>query len=349
MTTTVTLEQLTALNDEIASLIHSGVPLELGLRELSRDSTGALKDISRSLAERMSAGASLPEALHADEPRLPEAYRMVVEAGLRSGKLSAALEALSNYARELVDLRRRITLAMTYPLIVTALAYFLFAVFMVDLLERVRETYEMLRIQPHWSLEIALEFGEAVAQWWWVPPAVMAAALTWWVMTGEARLMSFRGPSRPLAWVPGIGRVSRLFRLASFSDLLSLMVEHEVPLPEALRLAGKALGDPRLARSTSELADSIECANRATPDRRRLGLPSFLHWILTSRPQAAGLARLLHHAGNIYRRRALDLAAWFKLVFPIAAAVVVGGGVTLLYAATLFGPLSNLWHDLGLD
>lgn len=347
--TTVTLEQLTALNDEIASLIRSGVPLELGLRELSGDSTGALQDISRSLSERMIAGASLLEALHAEEQRLPAAYRTVVEAGLRSGRLSAALEALSNYARELVDLRRRITLAMTYPLIVTVLAYILFAVFMVDLLERVRETYEMLQLAPRWWLEIAFACGETVSRWWWAPPAVLAVALAWWAGTGGAFLLSFRGLARPLAWVPGVGRVSRYFRLAGFSDLVGLMVEHQVPLPEALRLSGRALCNARLERSTDELAAAIERGNGPVPDRRQLGFPPFLFWVLTSRDQAAGLARLLAHAGNVYRRRALDLAAWFKLIFPLMAVVVVGGGVTLFYAVTMFGALLGLWNDLGLD
>ena len=43
------------------------------------------------------------------------------------------------------------------------------------------------------------------------------------------------------------------------------------------------------------------------------------------------------------------LANWFKLVFPIVTALVIGGGVTMLYAATLFGPLARFWTDLGLE
>ena len=105
MTATFTIEQLTALNDEIASLVRGGVPLEPGLRELGRGGGGALAEISRLLSDRMTGGASLSEALRAEESRIPAVYRTVVEAGLRAGRLPAALEAFSNYARELVDLR----------------------------------------------------------------------------------------------------------------------------------------------------------------------------------------------------------------------------------------------------
>ena len=57
----------------------------------------------------------------------------------------------------------------------------------------------------------------------------------------------------------------------------------------------------------------------------------------------------MRHAGAIYRRRAISMGNWFKLVFPIVAAVVIGGGVTALYAASLFGPLASFWKDLGVD
>src|SRR5262245_61364596 len=123
MTATFTIEQLVALNDEIVWLTRGGVPLELGLRQLGTDAAGCLGEVCQSLSERMSAGASLSEALEADEHRLPAVYRTVVEVGLRAGKLPAALEAISNYAREMVELRRKITLALLYPLIVVVLAY----------------------------------------------------------------------------------------------------------------------------------------------------------------------------------------------------------------------------------
>src|SRR5262245_42053779 len=70
MTSTVSIEQLVALNDEIASLVRGGMPLELGLRELGEDSAGALQQITQALASRMSNGATLAEALDGERQRL---------------------------------------------------------------------------------------------------------------------------------------------------------------------------------------------------------------------------------------------------------------------------------------
>ncbi len=350
MTSAFTIEQLIALNDEIASLVRGGVPLELGLRELGSDSTGALQEISQSLAVRMKAGASLAEALHAEGPRLPVTYRTVVEAGIRAGRLPAALEAVSNYARELVDLRRRITLALLYPFIVVVLAYLLFGLFIVQMVRRFRETYELFRLPVHWSLEMLSAVTEWVAMWWWVPPLGLVAIVIWWMTTGGARMLTFSGLARPLAWIPYVGLISRYFQYANFAELLALMVEHQVPLPEALRLTAEATGDARLQRSGRQLAESIESSEHAAGfGVRRFGFPPFLFWVLTCGQSAGGMAKLLRHAASIYRRQGVNLSHWLKIVFPIVAAVVIGGGVTILYALTLFGPLSQLWNDLGLD
>ena len=54
---------------------------------------------------------------------LPATYRAVVEAGLRSGRLSAALEDLAAYARNFAELRQAVGLALLYPMLVLLLAW----------------------------------------------------------------------------------------------------------------------------------------------------------------------------------------------------------------------------------
>ncbi|HTI51036.1 MAG TPA: type II secretion system F family protein [Planctomycetaceae bacterium] len=347
---TVSLEQLVALNDEIAALVRAGVPLELGLRELGGEAGGALGEISTTLAARMQAGISLPEALRADEGRFPPVYRTIVEAGLRAGKLSAALEAMSNFARELTELRRQIGAALVYPLIVFALAYGLFLVFTVDLVERFREAYETFRLPLHGALAVLVWLAERVDSWWWVPPALVAGLIVWWLSTGGAHVLSFTGSARPLAWLPGLGKIGRYFQYANFAELLALLVEHQVPLPEGLRLAADATCDLPLRQAAGRMAAYIEQGGTSPPTgTAATELPPFLDWVLWQAARGANPVRLLRHAAGIYRRRAVNLTNWFKLTFPMVAAVMIGGGITFLYSLALFGPLSTFWKDLLIE
>jgi type II secretory pathway component PulF len=117
-----------------------------------------------------------------------------------------------------------------------------------------------------------------------------------------------------------------------------------------LRLTAQATGDARLGRAGRELAQAIESSEAVGgSSHRRFGFPPFLYWVLTCGQTAGGLAKLLRHAASIYRRQGVNLSHWLRVVFPIVAAAAIGGGVTLLYTLTLFGPLAQLWNDLGLD
>lgn len=273
----VSLEQLVALNDEIAALVRTGVPLELGLREMGTEAGGATGAISEALADRMRAGGSLPEALRAEERRIPPIYRTIVEAGLRSGRLSAALETVSDFARELVELRRQVGMALVYPLIVGGLAYGLFLVFLVNLLDEFRRTYAEFRLPLHGSLRAMVWLADRVGSWWWIPPAAVLGLMAVWAATGSAHLLGFTGSYRTLRWIPGIGRIGRYYRYANFADLLSLLLEHQVPLAEALRLSGEATGDRELKSAAGAVAGAVEQARDVADVARGPSEPS-LFW-----------------------------------------------------------------------
>ena len=88
----ISIDELAALNDEIAALVRAGVPLDRGLLGAGTDLPGGLRRITTALGKRLSRGESLPEALEAESRSIPPLYRAVVEAGARSGRLAVALE-----------------------------------------------------------------------------------------------------------------------------------------------------------------------------------------------------------------------------------------------------------------
>ena len=84
----ITIDQLLALNEEIAALVRAGVPLERGLVVAGRDLRGRLGRIATALSRRLSRGESLPEALEGEGQSIPPLYRAVVEAGRAVGPVA---------------------------------------------------------------------------------------------------------------------------------------------------------------------------------------------------------------------------------------------------------------------
>src|SRR5690606_23095805 len=116
------LEEILALNDEIISLSRVELPLDPHLGRMSRPLSGRQRRLTDDLAQRLAAGQSLDAAIAELGQGFPPMYQAVVTAGLRSGKLTAALEDLASTARRVQQLRMSYLTASVYPAIILILA-----------------------------------------------------------------------------------------------------------------------------------------------------------------------------------------------------------------------------------
>ena len=241
----ITIDQLLALNEEIAALVRAGVPLERGLVVAGRDLRGRLGRIATALSQRLSPGESLPEALEGEGRSIPPLYRAVVEAGARSGRLPIALEGLAKYVRGYAEARAAIGLALWYPLLVLTLAYALF-VGLVSSASR-----GLSRRSICWAgrgravCAGCRGSARSVPYWWPVGPVLLFVLLIAWVRSGSAA--RFQAGSWSWLWLfPWMRSILANYETANFSELLGLLLEHRVPYPSAIVLAAESTGDARL-------------------------------------------------------------------------------------------------------
>lgn len=349
MASAVTLEELIALNQEISSLARAGMPLEAGLREIALDQPARLGELSVTLSDHMQRGQSLAQAVESEGERMPRVYGKVIEAGQRAGRLPAALEALTSFASEVLDLRRRIGLAMLYPIIVIALAYGLFLVFILELARRIRETYDLIGINAPTTLRLLGRIGETAGTWAWIPPVVFVLLLIVWKRSASVRGLQLVGSSAPLRWVPGVGRIMNNLQAANFADLLALMVDHGVPLHEGVMLSAESIGDKQFVAAATQLSDAARRGDSVGEVNAGRAIPPYLRWLIAVKELPIDLAAGLRAAGAMYRRRADDQLAYLRLLFPIVTAVVIGGGATFIYALTMFLPLIDTLRDMAQE
>ncbi len=336
-----------ALNDEIVALVRAGVPLELGLAELGEDRAGTLGRLSSRLAARLSRGETLPEAMAQEDVGLPFSYRVVVEAGLKAGRLTVALEGVSEMAGKMADLRRRIGLAMVYPLIVLMLAYGLFLLFCMYLAPKLKDVFDTFGLDASFVLDWLTMCGRTVTWWGWILPVTVAGLILWWKKTGGRKFLTGGIPANLAFWCPGVRRIAKFYRYAQFADLLALLIEHDVPFSDAIVLAADTTSDRAMedaARAIAELGARGHIRSGSLPGHG--GFPPFLHWLITRREEQTGIVSALRAAADMYRRRAVLRAEWIQVVFPVLAAVLIGGGATLIYTVTVFYPVTELLRKL---
>lgn len=344
--TSIDLEHLIALSDEMAALVRAGVPLERGLVNFGEDVPGELGRLAKRLGQRLERGDSLEEVLATDEAAFPRVYRTVVEAGMRSGRLASALEGLASAARRLAELRRAISLSMLYPLTVILLAYGLLIFFIVQLAPRYQAAYQDLRLKPNPLLDGLASLGNSAHLWGpALPVLLLLAVVTWWWQSGRSLLVESSAASLLLGWIPGVRKLLAESRIALFSELLALLVEHDTPLPEAIRLAASVAGDRRTAHSAEQLAAAVTRGEAVSLQLD--GCPPILAWLLTTGPGQELSAQAARQTAEHYGASARYRAEMVRSALPVLATLCVAGVVTLCYGLMLLVPWFQMLEQLG--
>jgi general secretion pathway protein F len=343
----ITIEQLIALNDEIIALTRAGVSLESGLLAVGADLPGRLRSITTTLGERMSRGESLSEALERSGADLPMVYRAVVEAGIRSGRLSNALEGLALYARGFAEARRSIILALWYPLTVLVLAYVLFLGILTRVIPRFIQTFDSMGLPVNRALRLLEILSENA--WLWGPliPIGLALILVAGAISGRATALGGSFAHTLMRSFPWTGSMLRGYEAAGYADLLALLLDHRVPYPQALVLAGDASGDPALATSSRAIAADIERGLQpAKALEGKRAFPPLLRLMISAGHLQANLSRGLRQLAERYRAKSRYQADAMRVLLPTILLFGIGATATLFYGLALFVPLTTLWADL---
>jgi general secretion pathway protein F len=345
--TAITLEQLTALNDEIAALVRSGVPLEEGLSHLGGDLPGRLGRFAAALAARLERGESLADALEDQGAAIPAAYRAVIVAGLSAGRLPAALESIARSSRQLTDLRRLVIAGLVYPLLVFLVAWGLFVFFVVEIAPVFLDAFRGFEAPGQAPLEMLVRWGQSAA--WWgpaVPLAVLVLLGAWWFLSRRAAVIDADSAGPMLGWLPWTGRLLRSLRTATVAEILAMLVENDVPLPRSILLAAETVGDAPTRRAAAQLAGALERGEPLPQVRGAGAFSPFLNWLMAAGRSHGALTAALRHAAKVYLRKAERQAEMAQLLLPVLMTLAIGGTAVVMYALLLFVPWMSLLYNL---
>lgn len=336
------LDEIAAFNDEILMLSRAGIPLEPGLRRLAADGNKRGNKLAERIATRLESGQSLAESVREERGGFPRLYATLVETGLRTGRLPVALEAISEFSREFADLRRSLFQAMVYPLITVILAYALAIVFVTNAVDQIQAWNELVGSNTGTALRVITWLNENLATWVWIPPALMLSFGFLWFAAGKANVLSLSGPTGWLAFVPGMRGIVQNFRHSFFARLAGVLLRHDIPLPDALTLASGGCGRG-MQKAALAFAEADSRGNRdAVTHAQTKHMRPLLRWILRRQQSGDRLIASLDVSGRSYFQKGKVGLRWLQFTTPLLFTLVVGGGLTLLYALGFFLPLTDM-------
>jgi type II secretory pathway component PulF len=340
---TATLDDFMSWNDQLVAAVQAGVPLDIGLDDASGDAALALEKINALIARRTSQGATLAAA--AEDTDVPPSYNCLLQLALVSGTPVTGL-ALSNRLANKVDSAWNVgRLAFLYPLIVCGLAFFGIVGFCLFFVPVLRGTYDSLDVKAGMGLYVLEVLRDSMKYWAAIVPIGLVFAVAWVNRTSNS--LNERRRERLLDWIPGVSGAIFDERAANFAETVATLLENNVPVGEALRIAAPSWNDRKLADATQELArrKNNDLAIVAADDGPR-HFPPFLRWALVESETTTGRVCALRVAANIYRQAAASRQDQLRIIVPLLAAVLIGGAATLAYGLTLFVPVIEMLGGL---
>jgi general secretion pathway protein F len=351
-TVSLTLEDIQHLSEEVHALVKAGLPLERHLAAAGSGRSQRLKVMTESIAAELQTGKPLQQVVAAHGDGGSRMLAAAIAAGVRSGNLSTTIETMGDFAKDLVDLRRRLLSSLAYPALVVAVAWIMVALFLQTTLDRIYVTGLQMEIPFHPILRVVLRWNSEMPWLHYLLPVLCGILSLFWIGSGRASAMVFRGPELLILLLPGIRPVIRDLRFYTMSRILSVLIEKEVPLPDALRLAGAVSGNRGLDLAGNTVADAIE--NGATTQLPRGGrwktgqLPPMLFACLQNAGDSEQRFLMrLRGASDLYRSRVEMGLLWVRSVLPVSIFLIVGGGTMTMYAASVFWPVLEIYRNLG--
>jgi type II secretory pathway component PulF len=341
-------DDLIALNDEIAGMARAGLPLDQGLAALAQEmGKGRLQRVTATLAADLRAGHTLPEALDRQAGRVPPFYASLVAAGMRTGRIGDVLATLTVYARSLANLRAIVSDALFYPAVVLVFGFILFGFLCFFVLPRFEATFKDFGVRLPAITELVLAIGQHPMQRVVIP--ILAVVFGLLVLRQILRLTAWgrRQWARWIYAIPIAGTLTRSARLAAFTDLLAILIDHELPLPEAFRLAGEASSDPIMAGAAEQVyQDLSQGMPLAETLRGRALVPAWVSWMAGLGERRGSLGNTLHQVAEMYRRQVDIRATLLRSVLPPFLIVCTAGLFVVFFIMVMMLPMIRLLEAL---
>jgi general secretion pathway protein F len=313
---------------QLAGLVSSGLPLERALTALADESDDERqRELVAHLKSEVNAGSPFARALATAPREFDEVYRAVVAAGESSGALGPVLERLADDLEQQHALRTKVTGAMLYPAIVSAVAFVIVIVLMTWVVPQIANTFASgRRALP--ALTVAmLGLSGFIRNWGWLMLLAGGGAIAAFVVARRGEAFRLRSDAAFLR-LPLFGRLARGYNAARFGSTLALLAGAGVPILKALQAAAETLSNRAMrADALDALVQVREGAPLASALAAKKRFPGLLAMFARLGEQTGQLPAMLQRAaaqmsGEV-QRRALAAATLLEPLLIVCMGLVV--------------------------
>ncbi|MEW6353109.1 MAG: type II secretion system inner membrane protein GspF [Pseudomonadota bacterium] len=338
----VSATDLALLTRQLATLVRAGLPIEESLGAVSQQTERPrLKSMLLAVRARVLEGHSLATALGDFPAVFPDLYRATVAAGEQSGYLDVVLERLADYTESRQQLRQKVTLALIYPTMLTAVAILVVTALLAYVVPQVVQVFENIGQQLPLLTRVLIALSDFIRTYGLL---VLFALVILGVVF--AFMMRREGPRyrfhQLLLRLPLISRLIRGLNAARFARTFSILTASSVPVLEGLRISAQVLSNLPMRAAVQEAAGRVREGASLNAALQRSGYfpPMTIH-LIASGESSGNLESMLERAAQTQEREMETLMAALVGLFEPFLILTMAGIVLFIVVAILL-PIFDL-------
>jgi type IV pilus assembly protein PilC len=338
-------KDLMQFSRQLAAFVRAGIPILDGLALLEEDTVNpTLKRTLSAMADSLRRGEPLSVALEQHPKVFPNAYRSMLRSAELTGNLDTVLDRVSHYLERDVEARGRIKAALIYPAIIVVMSVGVVVLLTTFVLPKFKVFFTSFHRRLPLPTRILLNGANFISSFWWLivlAIGVIVGAGVWFVRDprGRAKLDGL------VLRIPLVGETLRFAMVERFCRILASMTAAGVALPDALDVAGAAMGNVHVARAlTVARDDMMQGQGIAGPLSRSELFPPAAVQMLRVGEDTGQLESQLEAAASFYERELDYKIKKLTSLFEPAVLVFMGlivGFVAIALVSAMYGIFSH--------
>jgi type IV pilus assembly protein PilC len=322
-------------NQQFLTLIRAGLPILNSLDLLiKRQKQAHLRQLLENVRDRVKGGESLSDAFAA-QGVFPKIYTTTLMAGEKSGNIDEVMGRYIHFQRLAMTFRKKLFVSLIYPTLLITVVLIMVTFLFTFVVPKFADLFESLNAQLPAITLFMLAVGKNTQKYF--PYAVVALAvggfLFWrWKSTdnGADRI------DRVILSLPLLGDIRLKHQVASFSRMLSTLLQGGLPLVPAMETAGDSMSSRRILKGIMRAASRVrEGQGLAGSLEEQQVFPDLAVEMIEVGESTGALPAMLNSVAEFYEEDVQTaLAASMALIEPlilIVMAIFVGGVLISLY------------------
>ena len=343
LTDKISLKDIAVMARQMATMIQSGLSLIRALNILSEQTENkALAKVIQEVRSDVETGNSLSQSLSKHQGVFPPLMINMVRAGEVGGFLDDVLVSVAENFEASVKLQGKIKSAMTYPVVVFAIAVLAVIGMLLFIVPVFASMYTDLGgelpalTQVLVNMSAFLKIGAV--------PIVIGIVVAVVLFNKNKHKRGFREKVEPLYLkMPVFGGLVRKIAVARFTRNFGAMIKAGVPILQALDIVGEASGNIVIENAAKAVKESVRTGNSlAAPLQQHPVFPAMVVQMIAVGEDTGALDEMLAKVADFYDQEVESTTeALTSLIEPLMIAVL--GGIVGFMVIALYLPIFGVF------